>query len=116
MPKTPPVIKDTDKARNLQVAVDGALSLDAMEQSLLSVADSLSLTLTHVTMLSRKKYPGNRHWHFKQDPKARGCLDVTYWPGGPLFWITARHYEPDWVQDMATRMRELMRRHLPDPQ
>lgn len=115
MPKTPPIIKDTDKARNLQVTVDGALSLDEMEQHLLTVANALALTLTHVTTLSRKKYPGNRHWHFKQDPRAKGCLDVTYWPDGPLFWITARNYEPAWVHDMAGRMSTLMQQHLPGP-
>jgi len=44
----------------------------------------------HITTLSRKKYPGNRHWHFKEATKSKGCLDVTFWPEGSLFWITVR--------------------------
>ncbi|GAB5448876.1 hypothetical protein [Gymnodinialimonas sp.] len=104
------VIKNTDKSRNIQVTVTGDMSLDAMEAVLIDVGKGLGLILTHITTLSRKKYPNNRHWHFKQDLKTKGCLDVTYWPQGALFWITIRNYEPEWVhkagEEMAARMEE----------
>ena len=88
---------DTDKARNVAVDVDGTYSLDEMEKILLQTTSDLSLVQSHVTTLSQKKYPGNRHWHFKEDLKENGCLDVTYWPAGPALWITIRNYEPNWV-------------------
>lgn len=103
-------VKDTDKSRNIQVAVTGDTSLDDMEAVLAEVGTEMGLIVSHITTLSRKKFPGNRHWQFKQDPKTKGCLDVTYWPEGALFWITIRHYEPDWVhrsgRDMAARLQE----------
>lgn len=103
-------IKDTGKSRNIQITVTGDMSLDRMETVLADVGMELGLALSHITALSRKKYPNNRHWHFKRDLKAKGCLDVTYWPEGALFWITIRNYEPDWVhqsgQDMAALLRE----------
>ena len=105
-----PTIKDTDKSRNIQVKVLGDLSLDTMETVLADVGMELGLALSHITTLSRKKYPNNRHWHFKKDPKEKGCLDVTYWPEGALFWITIRNYEPSWVhrsgQDMAALLKD----------
>ena len=104
MSKSRQPIKDTDKAKNLSVEVNGSMNLDEMEAVLFSAANSLSLVLSHVTTLSRKKYPGNRHWHFKQELKSKGCLDVTYWPDGSLFWITIRNYEPDWVHTKGNEM------------
>ncbi|MDX8351682.1 hypothetical protein [Cognatiyoonia sp. IB215182] len=101
-------IEDTDKSRNLQVAVSGKLSLEAMETVLTAVGEELGLELTHATTLSRKKYPNNRHWHFKEDRKRKGCLDVTYWPEGKLFWITVRNYEPEWVHRSGQNLAELL--------
>mgnify|MGYP001796843422 FL=1 len=101
-------IKDTDKSRNIQVSMTGDMSLDAMERVLSDVGATLGLTMSHVTTLSRKKYPNNRHWHFKKDLKAKGCLDVTYWPEGALFWVTIRNYEPDWVHQSGQRMADLV--------
>ncbi len=112
MPKR--TIKDTDKSRNIQVAVTGNLSLDAMEAILADVGMELGLNLSHITTLSRKKYPNNRHWHFKEDLKAKGCLDVTYWPEGALFWITIRNYEPDWVQKSGRNLAALLEERLAD--
>lgn len=101
-------IKDTDKSRNFQVEVTGQLSLDAMEEVLSGAASALGLTMSHITTLSRKKYPNNRHWHFKEDLKAKGCLDVTYWPAGPLFWITIRNYEPEWVHRSGEQLARVL--------
>lgn len=105
-------IKDTDKSRNIQVTVTGEMSLDAMEAVLADVGKELGLVLSHTTTLSRKKYPNNRHWHFKEDLKAKGCLDVTYWPEGALFWITIRNYEPDWVHQSAQDLAALLVQRL----
>lgn len=101
-------IKDTDKSRNIQVAVSGKMSLDAMEAVLVDVSRELGLKLTHTTTLGRKKYPNNRHWHFKEDLRANGCLDVTYWPEGALLWITIRNYEPEWVHRSGPNMAALL--------
>lgn len=105
-------IKDTEKSRNIQVSVTGDMSLDAMEAVWSDVGKDLGLILSHITTLSRKKYPNNRHWHFKEDLKTRGCLDVTYWPEGPLFWITIRNYEPDWVHQAGRKMATLVGERL----
>ncbi|WP_299783827.1 hypothetical protein [uncultured Roseobacter sp.] len=107
-------IKDTDKSRNIQVAVTGDMSLDDMEVVLANVSAELGLTLSHITTLSRNKYPNNRHWHFKEDLKAKGCLDVTYWLEGALFWITIRNYEPDWVHQSGKKMAALVEKRLAD--
>ena len=84
------------------------MSLDTMETLLAAVGKELGLGLSHITTLSRKKYPNNRHWHFKKDSKAKGCLDVTYWPEGALFWITIRNYEPVWVHTSGKKMAALV--------
>lgn len=83
-----------------------------MESVLFGTAKALNLVVSHVTTLSRKKYPGNRHWHFKQALKAKGCLDVTYWPDGGLFWITMRKYEPSWVHQKGSEMFTSIEREL----
>ena len=101
-------IADTDRARNINVVVDGRMDLDEMEQQLEAAGTSLGLVLTHITTLSKKKYPGNRHWHFKEAPKTRGTLDITYWPDGPLLWITVRNLEPEWVHSAGDALAEAM--------
>ena len=103
-----PTIKDTDKAKNIQVEVDCNMTLDDMEKLLVSVGTELGLVMSHITTLSRKKYPNNRHWHFKKPTEPKGCLDITYWPSGELFWITMRNYEPDWVHKAGTDMVKLV--------
>ena len=92
-------VKNTDKSTNVEVAVAGDLSLDEMEPVLAETASDIGLQFSHITTLGAQRYPGNRHWHLKQNPRERGCLDVTYWPSGPLMWITIRHYEPAWVHE-----------------
>ena len=97
-------VKDTDKTKNLDVAVTGELSVDEMEAVLDEVASAHGLRLSHVTTLGRKRYPGNRHWHFTRDPPTGGCLDVTYWPAGPLMWISMRNIEPAWVHEAGRQL------------
>ena len=97
---------DTDKARNVSVDVDSTHSLGDMEEILQQAASDLGLIQSHVSTLSQKKYPGNRHWHFKEDLKKNGCLDITYWPDGPALWITIRNYEPTWVHEAGESLAE----------
>ncbi len=97
-------VASTEKTTNLEVAGARHLSLDDMESVLLEVATSLGMYVSHTTMLGTRRYPGNRHWHLKQDPGRTGCLDVTYWPSGPLMWISMRHYEPAWVHEAGRRL------------
>lgn len=97
-------VKSTDKTTNLEVKVTGELSLDEMEDVLRDAASAQGMYISHVTKLGAKRYPGNRHWHLKQDPATTGCLDVTYWPAGPLMWISMRNYEPAWVHDAGRRL------------
>ena len=65
----------------------------------------MGLYVSHITVLGRVRYPGNRHWHLKRTPDTPGCLDLTYWPQGELFWISIRNYEPRWVHDAGQRIK-----------
>jgi len=103
-------IGDTDKARNIEVRVDGAVSIEQMEAELCRAAAEIGLVLSHTTTLSLRKYPGNRHWHFKQSLKEKGCLDVTHWPAGALLWITVRNYEPAWVHTAGPKLAHSLNR------
>jgi hypothetical protein len=97
-------VASTGKTTNLEVAVAADLSIDEMESVLLEVATNLGMYFSHITILGKRRYPGNRHWHLKQDPQKKGCLDVTYWPSGPLMWISMRHCEPEWVHEAGCRL------------
>ena len=59
-------ISDTDKSKNIQIEVGSKLTLDEMEKVLAEVGNELDLAISHLTTLSLKKYPKNRHWHFKR--------------------------------------------------
>jgi hypothetical protein len=108
-------VTSTPKTTNLDIGVSGELSVDEMQTALTEVASEQGLYLSHITTLGTKRYPGNRHWHLKRRPGEPGCLDVTYWPAGPLMWVSIRNYEPQWVHDagqwlvpaMETRLAEL---------
>lgn len=115
-------IKDTGKTKNLEIKLPpssssgsgsrAVLSVDEMEDHLGHVGKNLGMYISHTTVLGRKRYPGNRHWHFKQHPKKPGCLDVTYWPSGELFWISMRNYEPKWVHVLGPELRDEMEKEL----
>ncbi len=110
--KAPKRVKHTDKTSNLEVAVTGELSTDEMESALVEVAADMGLYVSRITTLGAKRYPGNRHWHLKQNPKTSGCLDVTYWPRGALMWISMRNYEPHWVHEVGNKLGPALERHL----
>ena len=105
-------VRSTSKTTNLEVAVTGDQSLDDMESVLLGAAASLGLYVSRITTLGSKRYPGNRHWHLKQNPRTKGCLDVTYWPRGALMWISMRRYEPEWVHESGRRLGPELERRL----
>ena len=105
-------IKNAAGSKNLSVDFSEAISVSAMEEVLGMVAARMQLYISHTTTLGRTKYPGNRHWHFKQGPKVKGCLDVTYWPGGRLMWITIRHSEPTWVHESGEAMKKQLEQAL----
>mgnify|MGYP001821041012 FL=1 len=73
------------------------ITLDQMEVVLNEVAAGMDLYVSHITVLGRVRYPGNRHWHLKNRHEKVGCLDLTYWPQGALLWVSIRNYEPAWV-------------------
>ena len=98
-------IKDTAKSRNIEIELADLISLDEMETVLTEVATEMGLYVSHITVLGRVRYPGNRHWHLKRTPDTPGCLDLTYWPQGELFWISIRNYEPGWVHDAGQRLK-----------
>ncbi|MFA8443970.1 hypothetical protein [Yoonia sp.] len=104
------IIKDTAKSKNITVDAGNSMTLDEMEDLPMALGNELGLVTSKITILGSSKYPGNRHWHFKQDLKSTGYLDATYWPKGPLFWITIRNYEPDWIhkagRDLALSLKK----------
>lgn len=75
-------------------------------------ASELGVYISHVGSYSRVKFPDSIHWHFKQHPKEKGCLDATFWQEGNEFWIVARNYEPQWVKDKAFELQQYMSRAL----
>jgi len=78
---------------------------DEMHKIVEEVAKELEVYISHIGSYSRKKYPNSIHWHFKEKPKEKGCLDATFWEEGNEFWIVARNYEPQWVKDKAKQMQ-----------
>ena len=68
----------------------------------------LNLYISHIGGYSRVKYPNSIHWHFKEHPKEKGCLDATFWEEGNEFWIVARNYEPLWVKDKAVELQRYL--------
>lgn len=97
-------IKDTAKSCNLEVELADIISLDDMEAVLTEVATGRDLYVSHITVLGRVRFPGNRHWHLKNHHETVGCLDLTYWPQGELFWISIRNYEPLWVHEAGLQL------------
>ena len=101
-------VKNTAKTINLQVIMSNKaplVSVDEMEAHLSACGSDMGLYISHTTTLGRKRYPGNRHWHFKQKPKEPGCLDVTYWPEGHAMWISVRRKEPRWVHEAGPELK-----------
>ena len=83
-----------------------------MSQKVEETAKQLGVYISHIGSFTRVKYPNSIHWHFKEHPKEKGCLDATFWEEGNEFWIDARNYEPQWVKDKAIEMQNYVNETL----
>lgn len=110
--KKPVRVPDTDKTINVGVTIAGSPTVDSMESILEQVARELGMEFSRITTLGAVRYPGNRHWHLKRHPRERGCLDVTYWPDGPIMWISIRRYEPEWVHQLGRKLGPALERRM----
>ena len=63
------------------------------------------LGLTVATDGALRKYPGSRHWHFKNGKRA-GTLEVTYWPSTKAIWVAyhANRIGDGWVVEALERL------------
>ena len=96
----------TLKSQRFDVTLSTTYTGEQMHKIIKDVAAELSLYISHIGSYSRKKYPNSIHWHFKQKPKEKGCLDATFWEEGNEFWIVVRNYEPAWVGQKAKEMQK----------
>jgi len=99
------VVKEKKSVR-YDVPLTRQYSGDEMHRIVETTATKLGVYISHIGGYSRVKYPNSIHWHFKQNPKEKGCLDATFWEEGNEFWIVARNYEPQWVKDKAREMQQ----------
>ena len=93
------------KSVRYDVPLSKTFSGDDVSQVIEKAAKDLGVYISHIGSYSRVKYPNSIHWHFKEHPKEKGCLDATFWEEGNEFWIVARNYEPQWVKDKAKEMQ-----------
>jgi len=96
------------KSKRYDVALSKKYTGKVISNKVETAARCLKVYISHIGSYSRVKYPNSIHWHFKQHPKEKGCLDATYWEEGNEFWIVARNYEPQWVKDKAVEMQNYL--------
>ena len=96
------------KSVRYEVSLSKKYSSDEMSQRIEETAKQLGVYISHIGSFTRVKYPNSIHWHFKEHPKEKGCLDATFWEEGNEFWIDARNYEPQWVKDKAKEMQKYL--------
>lgn len=97
------------KSVRYDVALSKKYAGEEMHLIIETIAKKLNVYISHIGSYSRKKYPNSIHWHFKEHPKEKGCLDATFWEEGNEFWIVARNYEPQWVKDKAKEMQAVLK-------
>ncbi|MEM6813032.1 MAG: hypothetical protein AAF600_01405 [Bacteroidota bacterium] len=105
-------MKHVTKSVRYDVDLTRVYSVQEMQEIVKDVSKTLNVYISHIGSFSRKKYPNSVHWHFKEHPKEKGCLDATYWKEGREFWIIARNYEPEWVKEKALKMQVLLNKTL----
>ena len=98
------------KSVRYDVALSKQYTGKQMQSIIEKTAEQLDVYISHIGGYSRVKYPNSIHWHFKENPKEKGCLDATFWEEGNEFWIVARNYEPQWVKDKAAKMQKYLRK------
>ena len=96
------------KSKRYDVALSKQYTGKVISNKVETAASCLKVYISHIGSYSRVKYPNSIHWHFKQHPKEKGCLDATFWEEGNEFWIVARNYEPQWVKDKAVEMQNYL--------
>ncbi len=96
----------TEKSVRYDVTLNKNYTGKRFSKLIEKAADKLGLYISHIGGYSRVKYPNSIHWHFKQHPKEKGCLDATFCEEGNEFWIVARNYEPQWVKDKAVELQK----------
>ena len=97
--------KETKSVR-YDVTLSKKYTGNRMSKEVEKASKKLGVYISHIGGYSRVKYPNSIHWHFKEHPKEKGCLDATFWEEGNEFWIVARNYEPQWVKDKAKQLQE----------
>ena len=97
------------KSVRYDVALSKQYTGKRISKEIEKAAKHLDVYISHIGGYSRVKYPNSIHWHFKEHPKEKGCLDATFWEEGQEFWIVARNYEPDWVKDKAKRLQNYLK-------
>lgn len=100
------------KSQRFDVELSKTYKVKFMHTAVEAAAKELGVYISHIGSYSRKKYPNSIHWHFKENPKERGCLDATFWEEGNAFWIVARNNEPDWVKQKAKAMQDYLNKQL----
>jgi len=100
------------KSKRYQVQLSKTYSGEDISLIIVAVASQLGVYISHIGSFSRVKYPNSIHWHFKEQPKEKGCIDATFWEEGNQFWIDVRNYEPRWVKVKAIEMQSLLQKVL----
>ena len=96
------------KSVRYNVTLSKNYNSNTISKKIEAAAVSLDVYISHIGSYSRVKYPNSVHWHFKQHPIEKGCLDATFWEEGNEFWIVVRNYEPQWVKDKAPEMQRYL--------
>jgi hypothetical protein len=59
-----------------------------------------------------KSYPGSTHWHIKRD-RARGTLEITWWPQRRRLWIKIQSGRTaPWIDEIAPQFKQKIESHL----
>ena len=105
-------VKKESKSVRYDVSLQKQYKGRQVQKAVEKAANELGLYISHIGGYSRVKYPSSIHWHFKEHPKEKGCLDATFWEEGNEFWIVARNYEPQWVKTKAVKLQAYLRKLL----
>ena len=95
----------TPKSVGYDVKLKKAYTGGQFSKIIEKAAGHLYVYISHIGGYSSVKYPDSIHWHFKEHPKEKGCLDATFWEEGNEFCIVARNYEPQWVKDKTVELQ-----------
>jgi hypothetical protein len=97
----------------VEIPVPPAVSLDQLSTGIEAICAGLGLAQTLTGTLSR--FPGSRHWHFKNGREA-GTLEITLWPGQRRLWLkVARGREGPWMATALPRLRDALASHMLAP-